>query len=424
MIQPLLHQDIFHQQLSQELYAILDWWRHHTVDETYGGFIGQMDGHGVVHPQADKGIILNTRILWTFSAAARHADRPAYRQLADRAFRYLLDHFRDAEAGGFFWMLDYRGQPIETKKQVYAQAFAVYALSEYYLLTQQPEALEAARQTFALIERHSLDPTRNGYLDAFSRDWQLLDDLRLSAKDANAAKTMNTHLHLLEAYTNLLRAGPDAALSQALENLLDLFTGKFIDQHGHLQLFFDENWRPQSDLISFGHDIECSWLLLEAAEVLGDADWLEKVKTVALRIAEATLAQGVDTDGALFNEANAQVLHDTDKHWWPQAEAVVGFLSAWDISGQEKFYAAATQAWQFIQHYLLDVRLGEWRWRVDRAGVPDLSEDKVSQWKCPYHNGRACLEGMRRLGGKGQEAGDRRLKPCSPKAQKINNKTT
>ncbi len=394
----LLSQSLFYQQLSQELKNILDWWINNTVDEQYGGFIGRMDGQGVVHPQADKGIILNTRILWTFSAAARHSPHPTYQQIADRAFRYLLDHFWDKKSGGFFWMLDYRGQPLETKKQVYAQAFAIYALSEYYLLTQEPEALDIAQQTLVLIEQHSFDQARNGYLDAFDRDWELLDDLRLSDKDANAAKTMNTHLHLLEAYTNLLHANRQASLSQSLENLLGLFTDKFIVARGHLQLFFDENWQPQLDIISFGHDIECSWLLLEAAEVLGDAAWQEKAKTVALLIAETTLAEGVDSDGALWNEANAHGLHDTDKHWWPQAEAVVGFLNAWEISGQEKFYDAAVGAWQFIQHYLLDAGLGEWRWRVDRAGVSNVSEDKVSQWKCPYHNGRACLEGMRRLG--------------------------
>ncbi len=388
---------LFHQQLSQELQRILDWWMRHTVDEQYGGFIGQMDGQGVVHPQADKGIILNTRILWTFSAAARHSPLPAYRDMADRAFYYLLDHFWDSEAGGFFWTLDYLGQPLDTKKQIYAQAFAIYALSEYYLLTQKPEALTTARQTVALIEQYSLDKTRNGYLEAFDRQWQLLDDLRLSDKDANAAKTMNTHLHVLEAYTNLLRAEREPALHAALENLLGLFTEKFIDPQGHLQLFFNENWQPQSELISYGHDIECSWLLLEAAEVLNDTAWETTAKTVALRMAAITLAEGVDTDGGLLNEADAHGLHDTDKHWWPQAEALVGFLNAWEISGEQKFYAAALHSWQFIQQYLLDSTLGEWRWRVDRAGVPDVSEDKVSQWKCPYHNGRACLEGMRRL---------------------------
>lgn len=398
MPQPLLRPAAFHQQLSQELHNIADWWIRHTVDEQQGGFIGQMDGHGVVDPQADKGVILNTRILWTFSAVARQSPQPTYRNLADRAFRYLLDHFLDTGQGGFFWMVDYRGQPIDTKKQIYAQAFAIYALSEYYLLTQYPEALDVADQTFQLIERHSFDAVHNGYLDAFSRDWRLLDDLRLSDKDANAAKTMNTHLHLLEAYTNYLRLRQDVQVRQALENLLALFADKFITPHSHLQLFFDEKWQPQSDLVSFGHDIECSWLLLEAAEVFGNVAWQEKAKNLALRLAETTLAQGVDpTDGALFNEANPQGLHDTDKHWWPQAEAIVGFLNAWEISGQAQFYAAAVRSWQFTQQHLLDSALGEWRWRVDHAGIPDFSEDKVSQWKCPYHNGRACLEGMRRL---------------------------
>jgi mannobiose 2-epimerase len=384
---------------QRELTSILDWWMTHTPDHEYGGFIGRMDGQGKIHPEAEKGIILNTRILWTFSAAARLMPHPEYRRMADRAYDYLLRNFWDKEEGGFLWTLDYRGLPHETKKQVYAQAFGIYSLSEYFLLTGEAAALHKASETFALLERFSRDREKAGYLEAYSRDWFLLDDLRLSDKDANEAKTMNTHLHVLEAYTNLLRANPaDKAVQQALKDLITLFLDKFIDpETARMHLFFDVDWQLKSHEISFGHDIECSWLLTEAAEVLGDDSLLEQANRIAVRMANAVLKDGLDTDGGILNEAGPSGLTDTDKHWWPQAEGVVGFLNTWQISGETRFYEAAVSVWQFIERMMKDPVLGEWYWRVNRRGAPITTEDKVSQWKCPYHNGRACMEAMRRL---------------------------
>jgi mannobiose 2-epimerase len=204
----MLDTNAFQSQLHKTLADILQWWASHAVDETYGGFIGRMDGQGVIHPHDEKGIILNARLLWTFSAAARQAQLTEYRTLADRAHQYLMRYFWDEEKSGFYWMLDYQGRPSQTKKQVYAQAFAIYALSEYYLLSGQAGALDWAMETFEFLEQYSLDRRENGYLEAFSRDWRLLEDLRLSEKDANEAKTMNTHLHVLEAYTHLYRVKP------------------------------------------------------------------------------------------------------------------------------------------------------------------------------------------------------------------------
>ncbi|NUO01037.1 MAG: AGE family epimerase/isomerase [Saprospiraceae bacterium] len=378
---------------------ILDWWIAHAPDHEQGGFIGRMDGQGKIHPEAEKGIILNTRILWTFSAAARLMPHPEYRRMADRAFDYLLRHFWDKEEGGFLWTLDHRGLPQETKKQVYAQAFAIYSLSEYYLLSGEEAALNKASETFALLERFSRDREKAGYLEAYSRDWFLLDDLRLSEKDANEAKTMNTHLHLLEAYTNLLRANvADKQVQQALTDLITLFLDKFIaPETSSMHLFFDVDWQLKSHEMSFGHDIECSWLLTEAAEVLGNEILLEKSKHTAVQMANAVLTHGLDLDGGILNEAGPNGLTDTDKHWWPQAEGVVGFLNAWQISGETRYYDAAVSVWQFIERMMKDPVLGEWYWRVNRRGAPITSEDKVSQWKCPYHNGRACMEAMRRL---------------------------
>lgn len=382
---------------NQELSDILDWWAKKMPDHENGGFYGRIDGEGKLHPTADKSVILNTRILWTFSAAARQSTKPVYREMADRAYRYLLDYFWDPENGGVYWMLDYKGQPSQDKKQVYAQSFALYALSEYYLLTRNPAAFEKALALFELMERYSLDKMRGGYFEAFSRDWQLIADLRLSDKDANEAKTMNTHLHVLEAYTNLYRVAPAKLVGRALKGLIVLFLDKFIDpQTAHLRLFFDENWNLKSDEISFGHDIEASWLLCEAARVLGQKSLIKKTDNAAVQIAEATLREGIDArDGGLYYTATPhEGITNPNKDWWPQAEAVLGFLNAWKIDGAPQLLEAAQRSWAFIQEKLLDAEHGEWFWALAPDGRHDTWNDKAGPWKCPYHNGRACMEIM------------------------------
>ena len=377
-----------------ELGKILEWWALHMIDHTHGGFYGRTDGRGKRHPEADKGVILNTRILWTFSAAARQPGFHDDNACAERAFVYLTQNFWDERAGGFYWMLDYKGQPVQTKKQIYAQAFAIYAMAEFYRLTGRREALERANETFWLIEENSRDVVRGGYFEAFAADWSPLADLRLSEKDANEAKTMNTHLHVLEAYTTLLRAAPSGEVHDALRSLTELFLEKFLDPDtAHFRLFFTENWELRSDLISFGHDIEAAWLLCDAAESLGDQALLEKTRAAAVRVADRTLRSGVDpSDGGLWNEADSLGLTDRNKDWWPQAEAVIGFLYALHISGEARFADAALRSWAFIQQHLKDEQNGEWFWAVKADGTPDLENDKAGPWKCPYHNGRACLK--------------------------------
>ena len=397
--------DHFHHQRRAELENILSWWMNHMVDDQNGGFYGRIDGQNTLHPEAEKGVILNTRILWTFSAAARQTGHPEYAKMANRAYNYLIQHFLDAENGGVFWSVNYLGQPLNTKKQVYAQAFAIYALSEFYRWSGNAQSLEIALNIFDLLEQNAFDLQQNGYFEAYSEDWQLLDDLRLSDKDANEAKTQNTHLHLLEAYANLARAVPLDALPgtsfserssrvvSALENLIQLFLEKFIDpETAHIHLFFDENWQLKSEIVSFGHDIEASWLIWDAAQTLGNAELLEKVKPVCLRIAEVTLAEAVDSDGSVINERrNADGQLDTDRIWWVQAEAIVGFWNAFQMTDDPRFEQAALDCWRFTLENMRDPVGGEWYWRISANGEHYPEEDKAGFWKCPYHNGRAML---------------------------------
>ncbi|MEO0339026.1 MAG: AGE family epimerase/isomerase [Bacteroidota bacterium] len=384
---------------KKEIYLILDWWIEHMIDEANGGFYGRIDGFNQLHPKADKGIILNTRLLWSFASAARILDEPKYQQIADRAYYFLIDNFSDDVNGGMNWMLNYQGQVIDGKKQIYAQAFAIYAFSEYHRLSGQPKALEKAIALFKLIEQHSFDQEQGGYLEAFGQAWEPLEDFRLSEKDANEAKTMNTHLHILEAYTNLYRVYNNTRLASALGRLIQLFLDRFIDSNTHhLHLFFDEDWKLKSDEVSYGHDIEAAWLLVEAAEVLGNPPLLSKCKEIAVQIAEVTIAEGLDNDGSLFNEGRGKAIIDSDKHWWPQAEAIVGFYNAYQISGKTDYIDRVQQIWQFVERYLKDPEGGEWHWMVNHKGIPILDkEDKAGPWKAPYHNGRMCMELLHRI---------------------------
>ncbi|MFY0687223.1 MAG: AGE family epimerase/isomerase [Cyclobacteriaceae bacterium] len=374
---------------------ILPFWRTKMVDNENGGFYGRIDGNDTLHQDADKGVILNTRILWTFSAAFRKTNDIADRFTADRAYQYLMDHFLDAEHGGVFWTVDAKGNCVNDRKQVYAQAFMIYALAEYYKINGDPGILEIAKKLFYLLEQHSFDNELGGYLEAHTREWGTIEDMRLSEKDMNAEKTMNTHLHVLEAYTNLYRVWKDAELATQLKKLIITMSAKFVDPTGHFYLFFDRKWTLQSHDFSYGHDIEGSWLLFEAAEVLGDESLLSKVRLQAIQMVEAAL-EGLDEDGGLMYEGDKEKFIDTDKHWWPQAEALVGLVNAWQVSGKERYLELAQKVWSFTQDNLVDPN-GEWYWSVSRDRKVNRVDDKAGPWKCPYHNGRAMIELMERL---------------------------
>ncbi|MEN8202592.1 MAG: AGE family epimerase/isomerase [Bacteroidota bacterium] len=389
----------FRDELEYELTGnILPWWMKYTPDQEHGGFHGHITHKNEVVKGAGKGAIMNTRILWTFSATYRMYPDPSYLDTAERAYRYIIDHFLDREFGGVYWELDYQGRVKSDRKQIYAIAFAIYALAEYHMAFNKPEALDAAIHLFHDIEEYALDKEKNGYAEALSRNWETLEDMRLSEKDDNESKTMNTHLHILEAYGNLYRVWKDPALKHALENLIKLFLEKFVDAASHhLNLFFDDDWKLKSTLVSYGHDIECSWLLHEAAEILGEPGLIKRSGEMAVRMARASVA-GLDEDGGLFYEYFPEKGElDTDKHWWPQAEAMVGYYNAYQLSGDEDFLEHALQSWEFIFNYICDWMNDEWYWSVDKEGNPQTEKEKAGFWKCPYHNGRTCMEIIRRI---------------------------
>lgn len=371
---------------------ILPFWIKRMVDEQNDGFFGRIDGNNHLHPKSPRGIVLNTRILWTFSAAYRLVGDVQYAAMAHRAFSYICDYFIDPIYGGVFWELDYMGQPINRKKQTYAQGFALYGFSEYYRATGNPKALELAKSIFWLIEKHK-DTQCGGYFEAFTQEWHPIQDMRLSDKDANEQKSMNTHLHILEPYTNLLRIWRDIELEKAQKELINIFLTHILDcQTNHLNLFFDEHWNVKSSSISFGHDIEASWLLYEAAEVLSDKKTLKIVKPISLRIAQSALSGIRDDGGMIYEKENEK--EDRDRHWWVQAEAVVGFMYAYKNSGEILFKNTAEDVWRYITNQIVDRQQGEWFWSRGEDGLVNSENDKAGFWKCPYHNSRMCMEMM------------------------------
>lgn len=383
--------------MQQELQEILAWWIEHIIDEENGGFYGQIDGNNQVHPQAPRGGVLNSRILWAFSAAYNQTQQEHYLVMAGRAFKYLLAHFIDKEYGGLYWSVNYKGEPLDTKKQIYASAFAIYGLSEYWKATRNEGARQAAIDLYRVIEQYSFDPLGTGYIDAFARNWQPMDDIRLSEKDANEKKTMNTHLHVLEAYTNLYQVWGDEELRHKIVLLIKNFTEHIVNkQTHHLVLFFDEHWNAKGDAVSYGHDIEAAWLIQEAAEVIEDEDLIRQTRKLAINIAGAA-KEGLHTDGGLWYEYEPSTGHLVkEKHSWPQAEAMVGFMNAYQVSLDESYLQLSYKSWLFVQQYIKDHQAGEWYWGV-AENYQTMAKDKAGLWKCPYHNTRACLELINRI---------------------------
>lgn len=373
---------------------ILRFWLDKMVDQEHGGFYGRIDGHEHLHADAEKGAILNARILWAFSAAYRVLGDKTYLEAASRAKHYIIDHFIDPEYGGVYWSLDCNGKPLDTKKQFYAIGFAIYGMSEYARATGDAEALKVAIDLYRCIEEHALDHEYNGYIEAMTRDWQPIADMRLSELDANYPKSQNTHLHIIEPYTNLYRVWKSDELKASLHNLIDIFTDRILNpETHHLDLFFDMDWkRGAGALESYGHDIECSWLIHEAALVLGDAEVLKKVEPIVEMVAKAS-EKGLNADGSMVHEANLDTGYvDSDLHWWVQAEAVVGFFNIYQYFGDESALQKAQHCWTYIKENLIDNENGEWYWSRRKDGTLNLDDDKAGFWKCPYHNSRMCLE--------------------------------
>ena len=372
---------------------ILRYWIDKVTDKEHGGYYGRVDGHDHVHPEAEKGAILNGRILWAFSAAYRVMKNKEYLDAATRAKDYILDHFIDKEYGGVYWSLDCEGKPLDTKKQTYAIGFVIYGLSEYARATGDKPSLDAAIKLYHDIEAHAYDAVNGGYVEALTREWNPIADMRLSDKDENGAKTMNTHLHVIEPYTNLYRVWPSKELHESIHRLLDVFTDKLYNKETHhLDLFFDNAWHGRRNIESYGHDIEATWLLWETALVLGEDDVKAKLGPIVVDLAKAA-DEGLQPDGSMIYEHWKDTgKTDRQRQWWVLCENVIGHVNLYQYFNDASALKVAKDCWTFIDKHLVDHVNGEWHWAVDDNGKINLDDDKAGFWKCPYHNSRMCLE--------------------------------
>ena len=388
-------------QIEDHLFGhILPFWCGPALDPVNGGWMGWLSNDLQPDRSQPKGLIVNCRILWAFSAVQHVRPEPIYREMAARAFNYMMTKFWDREHGGAYWRLDDTGRTVlDDSKKIYGQAFYIYALTEFHRTFGGHTALPRAIELFELIEHHAHDDQHGGYLEVCRRDWsEAGPEARLRDKDMNEKKSMNNHLHVLEAYTNLHCVWRHPSVVTRLREVLDLFLSRILDPRTlHLHHFFDEQWGVRSRSYTFGHDIEASWLLCEAAEQIGEPERIGQVRAAAVRMAEACFNEGLGADGALCYEGQDGRIIDPGHECWPQAEAMVGFLNAHELSGDGKYLAASVRIWNYIENNLVDPVHGEWFWRIQPDGRPDASLPKVSEWKGPYHVTRACLETLRRL---------------------------
>ncbi len=375
--------------------GILPFWLNHAVDPA-GGFHGTVLNDGSPVPGADKGAILNARILWTFSRAYRTYGLACYKETADRAAGYFRQHFIDPQSGGVYWTVDSAGAVKDATKQIYATAFGIYGLSEHFRATGDLESLEAAQALFRFVQDRAHDAAGRGYFEVLA--W---DGSRAAVKgvdgQAGATKTMNTHIHLLEGMTCLYLAWPDPEVRAALTELLEILqTRLYNPDTKHLILYCDDAWRPLETVDSYGHDIETSWLMCEAAEAVGDPALLAKVQRQAVAMVDTALAEGLNADGAMRYERTAAGYRE-DLSWWPQCETVIGCINAWQITGERKYFDAAARCWAFIRTHFIDEEHGGWYKALARDGSPAMREPKASLWNCPYHNARVGFELATRL---------------------------
>lgn len=377
---------------------IIPFWKNLRDDE-FGGYYGYMDYDLKVDKRAVKGCILNSRITWFFANAYTLLKDESLLEEAKHGFAFMKEHCMDKENGGIFWSMKYDGTPEDTTKHTYNQAFSIYALSSYYEATHDEEALAMAKELFHIIETRCTDEI--GYKEAFDKEFHEVENDKLSENGVIAEKTMNTLLHVFEAYTELYRVAKLPEVKERLEWIMDTFADKVYNPKLHRQeVFFDRNMNTILDLHSYGHDIETAWLMDRGVEVLGEKKYEEKMTPITKDLTAEIYKVAFDGH-SLANECEKGVVN-VHRIWWVQAETVIGFLNGWQKDpSRTEYLDAAKSEWQFIKDHVMDKRQGsEWFWEVDQSGKPYEGRPIVEPWKCPYHNGRMCFEVIRRLEGK------------------------
>lgn len=435
----------FYESVKNELFTnILPYWEKHARDTVNTGFFGKIDNDNNKYTQVSRSIVMTARFLWTYSAIARLCKDKKYLEMADFAYDVIINKYFDKKNGGVYWSVNPDGSPDVRKKQIYGEAFCCYGLSEYAAAVKElieegevspcaqaseksescstlsagdtpatpplsQEAMNKALDLFYLMEEHAFDKKEGGYIEACNENWKATKDMMLSSKDMNCPKSMNTNLHVMEAYTNLYRSlpvvFPDAKgirgeIAGALSALVRVSVEKILQANAHLGMFFDMDWNLLADEISYGHDIEASWLLWEAACELENEELKDEIRDTVIRVADVALEEGFDKENGCMENflKDKGSVRDRNRVWWNQAEAMNGFYNAWEMTKDNKFKEACILQWKWIMDYQVDKVGGEWWAELDENGNPILKEAKGGNWKTSYHNGRTCMELLRRAG--------------------------
>ena len=376
---------------EQLIGKIIPFWKS-LKDDTYGGFYGEMNYDLDILHCSIKGGIFNSRILWFFSNAYITLKDEECLKHADHAYVFLRDYLIDKEYGGVYWSVSYDGKAADDSKHTYNQAFAIYGLASYYDASGNKEALNLAYQLVDKVENACKD--QGGYLEAFDREFTPQDNEKLSENGVMASRTMNTLLHVLEAYTELYRVDKSEEIAEYIKSMLDIFADKVYNKNlRRLDVFFDKHWNCIIDLNSYGHDIEASWLVDRACEVLDDEEYTKKISPITKDLADHIHSVGLDEGSSLYNECENGII-DTKKVWWVQAEAIIGFVNGYekDLSRSD-YLLTARKIWDYVVEYMIDKRPGgEWFNELYKDGTPINEKEIAGPWKCPYHNGRMCFE--------------------------------
>lgn len=374
--------------------SIIPFWKS-LRDDTYGGYYGYMDHNLTMDKRAVKGCILNSRIIWFFANAYLTLGDESLLSEARHGFEFMKEFCLDKENGGVLWSVTYDGKPEDTTKHTYNQAFSIYALSAYYDATKDEESIRIAEELYELIEEKCRD--EGGYLEAFDQKFHPMENDKLSENGVIADRTMNTLLHVFESYTEFYRVTKKKEVKERLEWMMDIIAEKIYNPKLHRQeVFFDSEYNTLIDLHSYGHDIETAWLVDRGVEIVGNPEYEAKMTPITKDLTRQIYETAYKSH-SLSNECEKGVV-DTNRVWWVQAEAVVGFLNGYQKDkNRPEYLEAAEDIWQYIKTYLIDTREGsEWHWLLDEEGRPYEDKPIVEPWKCPYHNGRMCIEVIRR----------------------------
>ncbi len=399
----------FYDSVKKELVGnILPYWEKYSRDTVNEGFFGDIDNDNRQDGDVSRSIVMTSRFLWAYSSAARLLGDSSLLGMADFAYKVIKEKYIDRVNGGVYWSVRPDGTPDVRKKQIYGEAFCCYGLSEYAAAVREfrgadscaQEAMDSALAIFEFLEKYALDPADGGYVEARAENWAVTDDMLLSKKDMNCPKSMNTNLHVMEAYTNLHRTLPVVcpermeerkSVGKSLAALIIVTVEKILQKNGHLGMFFNMKWNLLDDEISYGHDIEASWLLWEAAVELGDEPLKERIRPTVLYMVDVALAEGTDSGSGAMENFTKGGKRDRTRIWWNQAEALNGFYNAWLMTGLKKYADACELQWKWIEEHQVDRKGGEWWAAVSPDGKPDLQEPKGGNWKTAYHSARACI---------------------------------